>query len=60
MVLADGIGVKLAGRILNTNIRQNVNGTDFFPNPAPHSRGSSKGGKSGFIFLGENRELLKT
>jgi N-acetylglucosaminyldiphosphoundecaprenol N-acetyl-beta-D-mannosaminyltransferase len=31
MVLADGIGVKLAGRILNTNIRQNVNGTDLFP-----------------------------
>ena len=30
-VLADGIGVKLAGRILNTNIRQNVNGTDLFP-----------------------------
>ena len=31
MVLADGIGVKLAGRILNTHIRQNVNGTDLFP-----------------------------
>ena len=31
VVLADGIGVKLAGRILNTNIRQNVNGTDLFP-----------------------------
>ncbi|MES1258702.1 MAG: WecB/TagA/CpsF family glycosyltransferase, partial [Acidobacteriota bacterium] len=31
IVLADGIGVKLAGRILNTNIRQNVNGTDLFP-----------------------------
>jgi N-acetylglucosaminyldiphosphoundecaprenol N-acetyl-beta-D-mannosaminyltransferase len=31
MVLADGIGVKLAGKILNTNIRQNVNGTDLFP-----------------------------
>ncbi len=30
-VLADGIGVKLAGRILNCNIRQNVNGTDLFP-----------------------------
>ncbi|HVW87301.1 MAG TPA: WecB/TagA/CpsF family glycosyltransferase [Bryobacteraceae bacterium] len=30
-VLADGIGIKLAGRILNTNIRQNVNGTDLFP-----------------------------
>jgi len=31
IVVADGIGVKLAGRILNTNIRQNVNGTDLFP-----------------------------
>jgi N-acetylglucosaminyldiphosphoundecaprenol N-acetyl-beta-D-mannosaminyltransferase len=31
IVLADGIGMKLAGRILNTNIRQNVNGTDLFP-----------------------------
>lgn len=30
-VLADGIGLKLAGRILNSNIRQNVNGTDLFP-----------------------------
>jgi N-acetylglucosaminyldiphosphoundecaprenol N-acetyl-beta-D-mannosaminyltransferase len=29
--LADGIGVKLAGRILNQSIRQNVNGTDLFP-----------------------------
>ena len=31
LVLADGIGVKLAGKILNSNIRQNVNGTDLFP-----------------------------
>ena len=31
MVLADGIGVKLAGRILKQPIRQNVNGTDMFP-----------------------------
>jgi N-acetylglucosaminyldiphosphoundecaprenol N-acetyl-beta-D-mannosaminyltransferase len=31
LVLGDGIGVKLAGKILNNNIRQNVNGTDFFP-----------------------------
>ncbi len=30
-VLADGIGVKLAGKILNRNIRQNVNGTDMLP-----------------------------
>ena len=31
IVLADGIGLKLAGKILNKNIRQNVNGTDLFP-----------------------------
>lgn len=31
MVLADGIGVRLAGKILNRNIRQNVNGTDLLP-----------------------------
>jgi N-acetylglucosaminyldiphosphoundecaprenol N-acetyl-beta-D-mannosaminyltransferase len=31
VTLADGIGLKLAGRILNQPIRQNVNGTDLFP-----------------------------
>ena len=31
LVLADGIGMKLAGSLLNSNIRQNVNGTDMFP-----------------------------
>jgi N-acetylglucosaminyldiphosphoundecaprenol N-acetyl-beta-D-mannosaminyltransferase len=31
IVLADGIGLKIAGKILNNNIRQNVNGTDLFP-----------------------------
>ncbi len=31
LVLADGIGVRLAGRILNCHIRENVNGTDLFP-----------------------------
>jgi N-acetylglucosaminyldiphosphoundecaprenol N-acetyl-beta-D-mannosaminyltransferase len=31
MVLADGIGIRLAGRALNCNIRENVNGTDLFP-----------------------------
>lgn len=29
--LADGIGIKLAGKILRRDIRQNVNGTDLFP-----------------------------
>jgi hypothetical protein len=31
LVLADGIGLKIAGDILRTPIRQNVNGTDLFP-----------------------------
>lgn len=31
VVLADGIGMKLAGKLLRTGIRQNVNGTDLFP-----------------------------
>jgi len=31
MTLADGIGVKLAGKFLRQGIRQNVNGTDLFP-----------------------------
>ncbi len=31
LVLADGIGIKLAGTLLNRNIRQNVNGTDMLP-----------------------------
>lgn len=29
--LADGIGLRIAGRLLNSEIRQNVNGTDLFP-----------------------------
>jgi N-acetylglucosaminyldiphosphoundecaprenol N-acetyl-beta-D-mannosaminyltransferase len=31
IVLADGIGVRLAGRILHQNVRENVNGTDMLP-----------------------------
>jgi N-acetylglucosaminyldiphosphoundecaprenol N-acetyl-beta-D-mannosaminyltransferase len=31
LVLADGIGVRLAGTILNQNVRENVNGTDMLP-----------------------------
>jgi N-acetylglucosaminyldiphosphoundecaprenol N-acetyl-beta-D-mannosaminyltransferase len=31
LVLADGIGMKLAGKILGREIKQNVNGTDLFP-----------------------------
>jgi N-acetylglucosaminyldiphosphoundecaprenol N-acetyl-beta-D-mannosaminyltransferase len=31
LVLADGIGIRLAGAILNQNVRENVNGTDMLP-----------------------------
>lgn len=31
LVLADGVGVKLAGKLLGQEIKQNVNGTDLFP-----------------------------
>ena len=31
MVLADGIGVRIAGKVLQQNIRENVNGTDMLP-----------------------------
>lgn len=31
IVLADGIGIKIAGSVLSRPIRQNVNGTDMFP-----------------------------
>lgn len=31
LVLADGIGIRLAGRMVNQHIRENVNGTDMFP-----------------------------
>jgi N-acetylglucosaminyldiphosphoundecaprenol N-acetyl-beta-D-mannosaminyltransferase len=30
-VLADGVGVMIAGKLLNRDIRQNVNGTDMLP-----------------------------
>ncbi len=31
LVLADGIGVRLAGQLLGQPVRENVNGTDLFP-----------------------------
>jgi N-acetylglucosaminyldiphosphoundecaprenol N-acetyl-beta-D-mannosaminyltransferase len=31
VVLADGIGIRIAGKLLRQEIRQNVNGTDLFP-----------------------------
>jgi N-acetylglucosaminyldiphosphoundecaprenol N-acetyl-beta-D-mannosaminyltransferase len=31
LVLADGIGIRIAGSILNQNVRENINGTDMLP-----------------------------
>ncbi|MBS1821261.1 MAG: WecB/TagA/CpsF family glycosyltransferase [Acidobacteria bacterium] len=31
LVLADGIGIRVAGAILNQNVRENINGTDMLP-----------------------------
>jgi len=36
LVLADGIGMQIAGRLLGTPFRQNVNGTDLFPALCKH------------------------
>ena len=41
--LADGIGLKLAGRMLGRDIRQNVNGTDLFPRLCQALDGSGRG-----------------
>lgn len=44
--LADGIGLKLAGKLLAQEIRQNVNGTDLFPHLC---EALAKTGKSIFL-----------
>lgn len=53
-VLADGIGMKLAGKILRDPIRQNVNGTDLFPLLCERMQGTTHGiyllgGKPGIV-----------
>lgn len=47
--LADGIGLRIAGRILRSEIRQNVNGTDLFPRLLARIAGS---GQSVFLLGG--------
>jgi N-acetylglucosaminyldiphosphoundecaprenol N-acetyl-beta-D-mannosaminyltransferase len=42
-VLADGIGIRIAGKILRQEIRQNVNGTDLFPLLCARLEGSETG-----------------
>ncbi len=41
--LADGIGLKLAGKLLKRDIKQNVNGTDLFPRLCEALAGTDKG-----------------
>lgn len=41
--LADGVGLKLAGKLLRREIRQNVNGTDMFPRLCEALSGTSLG-----------------
>jgi N-acetylglucosaminyldiphosphoundecaprenol N-acetyl-beta-D-mannosaminyltransferase len=48
LVLADGIGVRLAGEILNQNIRENINGTDMLP----FLCAAAEEAKLGFYLLG--------
>jgi N-acetylglucosaminyldiphosphoundecaprenol N-acetyl-beta-D-mannosaminyltransferase len=43
VVLADGIGIRLAGKLLRQEIRQNVNGTDLFPLLCRRLQGSDVG-----------------
>ena len=43
LVLADGIGMKLAGKLLGSEIRQNVNGTDLFPRLCESLSGTGAG-----------------
>lgn len=43
LTLADGIGLKLAGKLLTAHIKQNVNGTDLFPRLCAALSGTGQG-----------------
>ncbi len=43
LTLADGIGLKLAGKLLARDIKQNVNGTDLFPRLCAALSGTRRG-----------------
>jgi len=55
LVLADGIGIKMAGTLLSRPIKQNVNGTDMFPHLC--ARLEKKGGR--LFLLGARSEVVK-
>ncbi|GAB4455796.1 MAG: hypothetical protein OHK0029_12480 [Armatimonadaceae bacterium] len=52
-VLADGIGMKLAGKLLRREIKQNVNGTDLFPRLCAALEGT----EHSIYFLGGQPEI---
>jgi N-acetylglucosaminyldiphosphoundecaprenol N-acetyl-beta-D-mannosaminyltransferase len=43
LTLADGIGMKLAGKFLGQDFKQNVNGTDLFPRLCQRLSGANRG-----------------
>lgn len=55
LTLADGIGIRLAGKITRREIRQNVNGTDLFPLLCQRLQGS----ELGLFLLGARPEVVE-
>jgi N-acetylglucosaminyldiphosphoundecaprenol N-acetyl-beta-D-mannosaminyltransferase len=55
LILADGIGIRLAGKITSREIRQNVNGTDLFPLLCQRLKGSDLG----LFLLGARPEVVE-
>jgi N-acetylglucosaminyldiphosphoundecaprenol N-acetyl-beta-D-mannosaminyltransferase len=54
LTLADGIGIRIAGKITRREIRQNVNGTDMLPLLCQRLQGS----QLGLFFLGARAEVV--
>ena len=54
LVLADGIGMKLAGHLLGQELKQNVNGTDLFPRLCA----ALAGAKTRVFLLGARPEVV--
>ncbi len=54
-VFADGIGLKLAGKLLNRPVRQNINGTDLFPRLLSRMEAEKKS----VYFLGARPEVVE-
>ncbi|WP_372369500.1 WecB/TagA/CpsF family glycosyltransferase [Candidatus Uabimicrobium sp. HlEnr_7] len=53
-VLGDGIGIKIAGKLLGNEIKQNVNGTDLFPRLCEELEQSQKN----LFLLGAQEEVI--